>query len=133
MRALACAVGVALVMGVGAERARAQEVDPPSPIPWVVAGTGVVALGLGGVFAAVSGGARSEAETSPIGEDAAAAADRSQTFATLSNVMLLASFVLITTGVAWGAVELTRPRRRGVGVEAHLQLLPGGLSLGGRF
>lgn len=123
-----------------AERDPALTATPPSsgatvePLPWIVAGVGVVAVGVGAVFGVVSQDKASAARDEPIQVNASNLHDEATTFATLANVFFVAGGILAAGGVAWGVISLTS----GSGDEreaaqAEAAIVPGGVVVRGRF
>jgi tetratricopeptide (TPR) repeat protein len=80
-----------------------------SPIPWIIAGAGGVALATGAVLGVLSI-ARHDAATTDAQADVAADQSQARSFATAANIGLIAGGVLAAAGVAWGVVDLTSAR-----------------------
>jgi tetratricopeptide (TPR) repeat protein len=77
-----------------------------SIVPWVIAGTGVVALGTGVALGVVAKGHHGDAEKEENAIKAQSEQERAENFALASNVTLVAGGVLAAVGTAWGVVVL---------------------------
>jgi hypothetical protein len=135
-RLLALVLAASVALAATQSPAQAQEApegEGTSFIPLVVTGTGVLALGMGGIFAALSGSAHGDAVRNPIHAEAASSADSARTFATLANTMFVMSLCLVLFGGGWTAIELSYPSRRNPPASARLGIGPGSLSIAGEF
>jgi hypothetical protein len=113
--------------------AHAEDVEPPSPAPFVVLAAGGIAILGGGLFALMSSGASSGAMDATSHADAVAANGNAQTFAHVANALLVTGAALALLGAGWMTVELTRAERQGGAATAHLDLGPTSLTLRGTF
>lgn len=78
-----------------------------SPWPWIVAGVGVVGLGVGGALGGMSLGASSDAEDpSTSGLDASELASEAETLALGANVSFAVGGAIALAGVIWGIVDV---------------------------
>jgi hypothetical protein len=117
--------------------ARPATVEKPSPIPWIVGGVGVVALGVGTVFGlkAISN-ADDARENCPNGlcndEAGQKAADDAHTQATISNVAFVLGGAAVATGVV---LYFVLPTKHGtqVGMAPMLDQSSVGLTLRGKL
>lgn len=83
----------------------------PSPVPWIVAGTGVVAVGAGIALLLVADAKHEDAvsaETQQRSVDLEASADRT---ATIGNVTLVAGGAVAAAGIVWGLLDLRASSR----------------------
>ena len=108
------------------------EGDGPGALPWVViAGSAAVAIG-GGVLLVLSGSAVSNVEDAPEGTpwtDVSGSYDSAPLLSTIGVVMLAAGVV----GAGVGVVLLSSGGSSTESDAVALRLLPGGVTLGGRF
>ena len=102
----------------------------PSPIPLVVAGGGVVLLGLGVLFSLQASGARDDAKTAEGHAMALDHVDSAQSLTNLSNLCYLFGASLLAVGIGWYSVELTDAQQAN---EVALSIGPGTLALRGSF
>jgi tetratricopeptide (TPR) repeat protein len=113
----------------------------PSPIPWIVAGVGVVALGTGAVLGAVAEATAGEATDEPVHLRRAELAATADDYALAANVTLIAGALVAVGGAVWGIFDLIGSRsetedERGEGRAAlHIDVSPRGgqLRLSGIF
>lgn len=82
------------------------EVSSPSPVPWIVAGTGLAAVGAGAVFGLLATSARSDAEADPVHLNSLETFARGEDFAVVANVLFVAGGAVAVVGVVWGIVDL---------------------------
>jgi tetratricopeptide (TPR) repeat protein len=80
--------------------------DPPSPIPWLIAGVGAVGIGVGATLGALATGIRDDAQAEPSGEKAQELEEESATVATAANITLIAGGALVLGGVLIGVIDL---------------------------
>jgi tetratricopeptide (TPR) repeat protein len=110
--------------------------DPPSPIPWLIAGVGAVGIGIGATLGALATGIRDDAQADPSGEKAQELEDDSATLATAANITLIAGGALLLGGVIIGVIDVAnsgsktpnsaqRPRRLTLGAAPTSLLLRG--------
>jgi tetratricopeptide (TPR) repeat protein len=105
-----------------------------SPLPWVVAAGGIVVVGLGGIFGAVSQSKASEAADEPVQTTAQSIHDQASTFATLANLFIVVGAVITVGGAVWGVIDLLGGDEEEEGAaDADLRIVPGGVVLSGRF
>jgi len=117
-----------------APRARARDDGGPSAVPWIIAGAGVAALGVGAFFGLQAQSEHDDAVAQPVQLDASRAQDSAESSALIANVCFITGGVLVATGVTWGIVDLAS----GGGdedsdAELTLRIVPGGLALLGRI
>ena len=74
--------------------------------PWIVAGSGVVVIGLGGVFGLLSQASRDEAVADPVHTSAMESFATAEDQAVLANVLFVAGGVIAAVGVVWAIVDL---------------------------
>lgn len=98
-----------------------------SPAPWIVAGVGVVGLGVGGVLGGLSLGASSDAEDpSTSGLDASELASDAETLALAANVSFAVGGAIALAGVIWGVVDVVSlPASGEGGASVSLRVGPG--------
>lgn len=83
----------------------------PSPAPWIVAGTGIVALGAGIVLLVVADAKHQDAvdaDSQQRSVDLEASADRT---ATIGNVTVVAGGAIAAAGIVWGLLDLRASSR----------------------
>jgi tetratricopeptide (TPR) repeat protein len=95
-----------------------------SVVPWVVAGTGVVALGTGVALGIVAKGHHADAEKEESAVKAQSEQESAEDFALASNVTLVAGGVLALVGTAWGVVVFTSSAG-GASAESRAKLAAG--------
>jgi hypothetical protein len=102
-----------------------------SPLPWVIGGTGVAALGAGIVLGVLADQRHDAATQDPVALGAQAKQSDAQSFATSADVCFVAGSVLTVAGVLWEILQLSgRPAARSAFVfEPSL----GGASVRGTF
>ena len=83
------------------ERSRTSADGGPGALPWVVASTGVAAIGAGVTFGLLAQGARGDAAADPIHASSVETFEQGQTWATVANVLFAAGGVLAAAGVTW--------------------------------
>lgn len=108
-----------------------------NPVPWVVAGVGVVGLGVGAVFGLMATSAHADAVDDPVMLSAAQSAEDADTYAMIANVSFIAGGILAAIGVTWGVLTLGGgggDAEDDAGDEvARLSIGPGSLALSGSF
>lgn len=82
-------------------------------LPWVIAGSGAVIVGVGGVLGVMSDSRHDDAVNEPIQAEAEKLQDRAETLATAANVMFVIGGAATIGGVVWGVVQWRRGRRSG--------------------
>ena len=87
---------------------RASSPTPPSKLPWIVAGAGVVVLGGGGVFGYLSHAGADDARREPVQTEAVRLHDAARRDATIANVMFAAGGAIAIGGVVWGVLDARR-------------------------
>jgi tetratricopeptide (TPR) repeat protein len=80
-------------------------------VPWVVAGGGVVLVGMGGVMGTMSDKWHDEAVREPVQAEAARLQDEAESLASTANVLLIGGGVVAIGGVVWGVIEWRRAHR----------------------
>lgn len=84
-----------------------EEPRSPSPVPWVIAGIGVLGFGAGGALGGLCLARGDEAEDpATSGVDAVRLRDESATFAMGANIAFAVSGAVVATGVIWGIVDV---------------------------
>jgi len=117
-----------------AERnASVPEEASPSVAPWVIAGTGLVTVGVGAVLGVMSGSARSSAEEAGSHESAAEDLRRAEDFATVANVSLAVGGAVALLGIVWGVVDVMGTGSTESEEGVALRIGPASLSMEGRF
>jgi tetratricopeptide (TPR) repeat protein len=109
-----------------------QDGGGPSVVPWIVAGVGVVAIGVGAILGGLALGAHDEAVGAPTQEETVAAQDRAEGLALGSTIAFVAGGVIAGAGLVWGIIDLVGSGDDGE-TTAHLQILPDGIVVRGRF
>lgn len=99
-----------------------------NPWPWVLAASGVLAVGGGGFLALASRQKYDRAREATTGEDAGRYRDEGDQLTDLSNVALVTGGVLMAAGVSWWLVAPTRTVP-----SASVGVTPGGVAIRGRF
>lgn len=108
----------------------------PRVLPWVIVGTGVVALAAGGTFGYLSRARHDDAVDEPVQAEAARLQDQAHRFATIANVALIGGGVLVVGGAVWTVID--RRRRRGATATAiktgvRLEVGPSWIGVAGVF
>ena len=82
--------------------------EPSSPAitPWIIAGVGLVGVGVGVGFVVLSGGQKNAAIAEPDAFAAADDRDAAGTSLTVGSTALIAGSVLVLAGATWGTVDL---------------------------
>lgn len=80
-------------------------------LPWVIAGSGAVIVGVGGVLGVMSDSRHDDAVNEPIQAEAEKLQDQAKTLATTANVMFAIGGAVTIGGVVWGVVQWRRGRR----------------------
>ena len=126
----AAILSLALLFASTTAQAQDDEEASPSVLPLVVAGGGVVLLGLGVLFSLQASGARDDAKNADEHAMALDHADSARSLTNLSNLCYLFGASLLAVGIGWYSVELTDANQAN---EVALQIGPGALSLRGAF
>jgi hypothetical protein len=121
---------IALLFASTTAHAQDDEEASPSPLPLVVAGGGVLLLGLGVLFGMQASGARDDARAADEHAMALEHTDSAQSLTSLSNVCYLFGASLLVAGIGWYSVELTDAQQAN---EVALSIGPGTLALRGAF
>ena len=87
--------------------------DKASPIPWVVGGFGLAALGTGILFGAIARSGYDDASSDPVQTSAAERYDAAKRDAVIANVALAAGAILIVTAAVWLGVRAAAKTRSG--------------------
>jgi tetratricopeptide (TPR) repeat protein len=116
------------------ERAAEQreEASAPSPLPWVIAGVGVLTVGAGVTFGLLADKARDDAIADPIHADALATFARGEDFAVAANVLFAVGGAIAAVGVIWGVIDLASSGSGDEQPSAWLELGPSSLRVRGR-
>lgn len=101
----------------------------PSALPWIVAGTGVLAAGVGVYFGVRSSTLSDEAASEPQMQRAVEVHESAENAALLANIFLIGGGVLAAVGLTWGIVDATKSD----GPSAQARIAPGGLVIDGTF
>ncbi len=80
---------------------------PLSPLPWIVAGAGVLGLAAGGILAGLAQSTKGKAIDEPVAITASDLADDAQGLATAASVTFIVSGVITGAGLLWGVLDLT--------------------------
>lgn len=121
------------------QRARAEEaarnVRTPSPVPWIVAGVGVVGVGTGVVFGLVSRARYHAAVDEPYAAPADAKYASAKSWATAANVALVTGGALTLGGVVWGLLDrrAAHETEKAPRATAWVSIGAGTVTLEGRF
>jgi len=107
--------------------------DGPSAAPWIVAGVGVLGIGVGAILGGLALSAHDEALTAPSQEETASAQDRAEGLALGSTIAFIAGGVIAAVGVTWGVIDLMGSGGSGEEASARLEVGPGSVSVRGRF
>ncbi len=99
-----------------------------SPLPWIVAGTGVAAAVAGVVLGLRSQSLSDDAAAEPVMTEAVELHDRAQRFATVGNILMIAGGVIAAGGLLWGVLTLGSDDS-----ETEAAIVPGGVLVRGRF
>ncbi len=75
------------------------------PLPWIVAGSGVVVVGVGIVFGVLAQSRHDAAVNDPVHQSAAQAASDSSRWALVANVAFVAGGIITAAGIGWGVVS----------------------------
>ena len=105
----------------------ARQIDPA---PWIVAGAGALALGVGGVLGGLMLDRSQTAQSAPIHRDAVGAQADAEALAIGADVSFGVGALLMGVGLVWGIVDLTREASP---LEAQLRLGPLSAALVGSF
>ena len=119
-----------------APTATAQDVEGPSPWPWVIAGVGVAAVGAGLAIGMVARGAHDDAVAEPVHREAVASQDRAEELATVSTIAMAAGGAIVAVGLGWVLLDGGggEPGAEGrSAASARLGVGPGCIILDGRF
>jgi tetratricopeptide (TPR) repeat protein len=81
--------------------------DPLAPVPWVVGGVGVVAVGTGLVFGLIARSRYDDASSDPSMQRAADKYDGAKHDAVIANVAFVTGAVLLVTAGVWLALRAT--------------------------
>jgi len=122
-----------------ADRERAAEprvevVDESGPnlVPWVIAGSGAVVMGVGAVVGVLALGKNSDAEDAPSQRDAVDQQDGAETLALVSTITLIVGGAALAGGATWGIIDLTSASSERTG-RVQLRVTGPGASLQGDF
>ena len=97
-------------------------------LPWVLVGTGVVALGTGGVLGFLAQDKENQARDEPVQQTAADVLSSGETLATAANALYVTGGVLVVGGIIWAWVDGdSEPAPVG------LMVVPGSVFAVGRF
>lgn len=91
-----------------AERAEREqrEGSDPSPVPWIVAGAGVVGIAIASAFAATAKGKEDDVAGEPVQLRAEALRSEAEDFALGANIAFAIGGALTVAGVTWGIVDV---------------------------
>ena len=93
--------------------------DPPPGrfqrlLPWIVAGSGAVIVGVGGVLGVMSDSRHKAAVDEPIQAEADRLQAKAKSLATTANVMFVVAGAAVIGGVVWGVIRMRRGAHREV-------------------
>ncbi len=115
------------------ERAPERPVDEPrkrTVFPYVVAGAGVVGLGVGAVLGLSAVSANGDAKDEPVQQRAVDQRDSAEGLATASTIMFVVGAALVTAGAVWWFVEGARASKSGsTASTTRFAVTPAGLRL----
>jgi tetratricopeptide (TPR) repeat protein len=110
---------------------RLREPKRPSALPWVIAGAGVVGVGVGVYFGLRARSAESAGETAASQREADENRARAADAATVANVAWIIGGALTLGGGVWGVLDLQATSRSNTRV--GVSIAPNRLQLSGRF
>jgi hypothetical protein len=107
-------------------------------LPWILAGTGVLAIGTGAVFGMLANNSEDEFKSAPVGDRAEIDAAHgvlqdARTQATLANVFLGAGAAMIVTAGVLLLLDGAPATSASIAIEPSVGLDRAGVLLGGRF
>jgi tetratricopeptide (TPR) repeat protein len=113
----------------------------PSPIPWIVAGVGVVGIGVGASLGVAALHEHHDAVVDPVQKTRLDEQAKAKSLASATNVVLVAGTLVAAGGAGVGVYEVVRARKSATGASASqgqratlsVAISPAGISLGGRF
>lgn len=102
-----------------------------SPVPWIIAGVGVLLVGGGIVTGVMANGRHDDALATNVHEERVRLADEADTLARVTNINVSLGAIFLVAGGVWGLVDVMQVKNDERALT--LRIGPGQLALSGRF
>lgn len=89
------------------QRAEREAAASPNLVPWIVAGSGAVIVGVGATFGVLALGKNSDASEARSQKDAVDQQDSAESLALVSTISLIVGGAVLAGGATWGIIDLT--------------------------
>jgi tetratricopeptide (TPR) repeat protein len=84
----------------------------PRKLPWIIAGGGALVAGTGVVFGFMAKSKHDAAVDEPVQAEAERLQNKAESYATISNVLLIGGGAIAIGGIVWGVIELRKSGHR---------------------